>query len=75
MRQKGRMPSHIELVAGKHYSGASDRSIAVLPFQLQHKALAIKIVYDEKSVQNRLSPSAIRSGIENAYYYKNSIIQ
>jgi hypothetical protein len=48
------MPSPIELVAGKHDSGASDRSIAVLPFQLQHKALAIKIVYDEKSVQNRL---------------------
>jgi hypothetical protein len=38
------MPSHIELVAGKHYSGASDRSIAALPFQPQHTALAIKIV-------------------------------
>jgi hypothetical protein len=49
VKQRGRMPYHIELVAGKHDSGASDRSIAALLFQQQHKALTIKIVYDEKS--------------------------
>jgi hypothetical protein len=69
------MPSHTELVAGKHDSGASDNPSPLYPFNYKIKLLLLKLYMMKNQFKTDCAPSAIRSSIENAYYYKNSIIQ
>lgn len=76
-RQKGRTPSHVELVAGKTpwFRCECIDPLASLPFSHNIKLLLLKLYMIEKSVvihtDHYISHKKKR---RNTYYYENSVI-